>query len=377
MSEQNSGEKTEQPTQKKRDDAHKKGQTASSRELNSISGLIVLVLILIVIIKYFFAQYQIVFEMICRLIEDNNVGSETIINSLYSVCQMIFIILVPPIVCAGVVSALTQVLQLGKIVIKENFLSFQPQCFNPVNNFKNICSLKNLITLLRQVAEIGIMCLVAIFIIKNNIRDLVSLYDYQIDSILWLFAEILGKIFFSLLGIHFVASIFDLIVQKRSLTKKLMMSLFEVKQEDKNTNGNSEIKNRRKELHREIMQNDNPTITNASLILANPTHIAIVLLYSPKKFKLPIVIAKASGGSAFNIFNLAKKYEIPIIRDKWLARSLFSLAVVGKFVPKSLLPDVAAMISKNIDLLPKVAQEIAEVAAVQASQAGGDQQLKV
>ena len=377
MSEQNSGEKTEQPTQKKREDAHKKGQTASSKELNGISGLIVLIIILIVAIKYFFVQYQEVFELVCRLIEDDNVVSETIVNSLHTVCQMIFIILIPPIVCAGVVSGLTQALQLGKVVLKENFLSFNPQCFNPVDNFKNICSIKNLITLFRQVAEISIMCLVAIFIVKNNIRELVYLYSYQIDGILWLFAAILGKLFFSLLGIHLVASLFDLVIQKRSLTKKLMMSLFELKQEDKNTNGNPEIKSRRQEIHREIMQDDNPTITNASLVLANPTHIATVLLYSPKRFKLPIVVAKASGNSAFNIFNLAKKYEIPIIREKWLARSLFSLAVVGKFVPKSLLPDVAAVISKNLDLLPKIAQEMAEVAAINVPQTGGEQQIKV
>jgi len=377
MSEQSSGEKTEQPTHKKREDAHKKGQTASSKELTCISGLITLVIILIIAIKNFFVQYQGLFVAICRLIEENDLETAQIINSLKTAFYVILLVIIPPVICAGVVSALTQALQLGKIILKENFLSFNPQCFNPIDNFKNICSIKNFITLLRQVAEITVMCLVAVFIVKSNIKELIYISNYPIDSILWLFATILGKLFFSLLGIHFIASIFDLVIQKRNLTKKLMMSLSELKQEDKNTNGSPEIKGRRQEIHREIMQDDDSSITNASLILANPTHIAIVLLYSPKRFKLPIVLAKASGNSAFNIFNMAKRCEIPIIRDKWLARSLFSLAIVGKFVPKSLLPDVAMVISRNLDLLPKVAQEIAEVAAINAGQTVGERQIKI
>ena len=84
-------------------------------------------------------------------------------------------------------------------------------------------------------------------------------------------------------------------------------------------------------MHREILEDDSvsETVSSSTLVLANPTHIAIVILYQPKKWKLPIVVVKAKDYNAQKVFGFAKKFEVPIIRDIWLARSLYKLLKLG------------------------------------------------
>lgn len=365
MSGDNNSEKTEQPTPKKRRDAQKKGQIATSKELNKIFALIALILLVGGNISLSFYKFTNLFESIDRDVLNSNLTLANLYNTLTSGGYYIVEVLLFPILTAGCIAAITQIVQAGGITLKEEFLAFKPESFNPVNNFRNLLSFKSFATFIRQITEITIMIIITIIIVKHNLYQFLNLPNYSIISILWFFMIILIKIFTILLGIHLTSSILDLIIEKRNLTKQLMMTHSEVKQEHKNSNGDPEIKKRRQELHRELLDDEGEmTISNSTLVLANPTHIAIVLLYRPKRFKLPIVVAKASGSKAQNIFIIAKRHKIPIIRDIWLARSLYKLGIVGRYVPSSMLSSVADVISHNLHLLPKTALEIAEVNTV-------------
>lgn len=99
------------------------------------------------------------------------------------------------------------------------------------------------------------------------------------------------------------------------------------------------------------------------MVLANPTHIAIVIWYSPQKYPLPIVMYKACGRQAQQIFTIAKRCNVPIIRDKWLARQLFQHCELGKYVQKRFLAMVAEVFNKNMHLMPKLMAEIISLRA--------------
>ena len=164
-----------------------------------------------------------------------------------------------------------------------------------------------------------------------------------------------------LLGIYFVFAVLDLVVEKHSTYKQLMMSMDEIKRENKESDGDPEIKSKRKELHRELLEEDNEAFTtykDSMLVLANPTHIAIVLIYMPHKWRLPMMVYKAKAYEAQQIFQMAKRHKIPIIRDKWVARQMYEIAEINQAIPQSMTKHIAELIAKNLHLRPKIAEDI-------------------
>ncbi len=359
---ESTGTKTEQPTPKKREDAKKEGNVAHSAELNKVFALTILLILFIASfnsdLNYFASFSRNIFQDILT----DNLSLSTIRGNIGAGFMYIAKVLIAPAIIAGCVAYLVNVIQIGGITLAETPFKFDLNKFNPVNNFKSIFSFKNFVKFIRQLIEIIIMTAVTWFIVKKSLSSLVQIPYYDLSTILWFLATTLIKIFLVSLLINLVASVIDFIMEKFNTTKQLMMTPSEIKQENKNTQGDAEIKKRRQEIHREIVGDDGElTISNSTMVLANPTHIAIVLLYRPKRFKLPIIVAKASGSKAQNIFTIAKKHNILIVRDIWLARSLFKIAIVGKYVPSSMLAPVADLISKNLHLLPKTATELAEM----------------
>ena len=163
-----------------------------------------------------------------------------------------------------------------------------------------------------------------------------------------------------LLALFFLFGVVDLVLEKKSVMDQLMMTIDEVKREYKESEGDQEVKHQRKELHREMMEEEPNHGANSSFVVANPTHIAIVVTYKPLKWKIPIVLAKEKGEKAQEVFNYAKKRNIPIFRDVWLARQLYDIAKPKEFVPRTLLLAIAELVSKNIDLLPQIALDLIE-----------------
>lgn len=356
MSDQNTGEKTEQPTQKRLEDARQKGQVAQSKDLTMFSSFITIMCYFSInfhgILNDIFRVYNLTFSEISNKNAINlsfSAPKELVFNVMI-VGYKIFVI---PIILAAIVSAFVCVSQLGGFAILKESLKIDIERLNPAANAKNIFSMKNFKKLVKDIFEIIVMAVVAYLISVNDLRDLINSTYYGFGGISLLFAKIIVKTVFSLLMVYLVFAIIDFINQKRDHIKQLMMSMEDIKNEMKNTEGDPHIKGRRRELHREIIEEDSiaNTVKNATLILTNPTHIAIVIYFDTEKVKLPVVLIKAKGSMAAFIRRTAAKHEIPMIRDVWLARKLYALAVIGKYVPSTLIGPVADVIGKNMHLI--------------------------
>ncbi|MFN8770723.1 MAG: flagellar biosynthesis protein FlhB [Neisseriaceae bacterium] len=358
MAEESGGEKTEQPTPKKLRDAREKGQVAQSKEMTSLSSAIILIAGIVMfsshLFKGFFDSYAVGLSLI-----NTNIGFSKIIGVAFEVLKSTMGFALVLIIIASFVSLLVNLIQIRGIVLNKEFLKFDMNRLNPVTNFKNIYGLKNFLKFIRIIFEATIITITLIVIIKGELSNMLKLYQYTISNILLYIVLLLAKILGAVFIIMVVFAIIDYILEARNLNKQLMMSLSEIKQEYKNTEGDPEVKQRRKELHRELLEDDVESgVANSTMVLANPTHLAIVLIYHPQQFKLPIVIIKAKGEQAQKIFGYARKHNVLIFRDVWLTRQLYALAEVGKFIPQSLFAHVADAIGKNLHVLPKLAQEI-------------------
>jgi type III secretion protein U len=360
MAEQDSGEKTEQPTDKKQKDAKEKGQTAQSKELTAIAAIIVIALA-------FGSNYQYNLRTLANsaiaVFSDFYTSQDSqysVITALYHVLSVGVKIFLFPIVLAAVISFFVSVGQIGGIVLNKEGLKFDIAKLNPIENFKNTFSKKNFVKFVRQFFEIFIMVVVAYVMCKYAIVYILMFPYVPLPRIVSLMSLFLFKLFAVLFGIHIVFSIIDYVLEKINLKKQLMMSMHDIKEEQKETDGNPEIKQKRRELHRELLQDEEAFggFIGSGILFANPTHIAVFVIFIPGKLKLPAIVLMETDEKALSLIKLAEKLKIPVIRDVWLARKLYEIGKINSYVPASILSFVADAFGKNMKLLPGVVNAI-------------------
>ncbi|MES2615811.1 MAG: EscU/YscU/HrcU family type III secretion system export apparatus switch protein [Bdellovibrionota bacterium] len=357
-----SQEKTEQPTRKRLEDARKEGQTVKSKELTSFFSLISLFTYFIFMYTSIVSDFTEIYNIVFKSIHENFLFSDGF-QKLNIVSKSLFVfafkILIFPVIIASVVSGFVAMVQVGGIILTPKAMEIKFDKFNIVSNAKNIFSMQSLKKFVKDMFQLTIMVLVAYYLIKQNISNILNSGNYNLSVIAGVFFKILSELFLYLLLIYLVFAIIDYVIERISFMKKMMMSIEEVRKESKDTEVSQQVKQRQREIHQEMMEEEsmNMSVKNSTMVITNPTHIAIVILYDPEKIKLPAVILKAQNNTAQLVKKLAKKHGILVVRDVWLARQLFALAEVKKYVPSSLVAPVADLIGRNLHLLPKALQE--------------------
>jgi type III secretion protein U len=123
------------------------------------------------------------------------------------------------------------------------------------------------------------------------------------------------------------------------------MSKDEVKQEYKTMEGDPHIKGQRKQLHQEMMQNDAvSSARNATVLVTNPTHLAIALRYEEEKTPLPMILAKGEGALAEKMIEAAREAGVPVMQNIPLAHALFEQGRADQYIPSDLIEPVAAVL---------------------------------
>ncbi|EPJ23103.1 flhB HrpN YscU SpaS family protein [Chlamydia psittaci 03DC29] len=229
---------------------------------------------------------------------------------------------------------------VGFLVVGPTFSTevFKPDLkkFNPIENLKQKFKVKTLIELLKSILKIFGAALILYVTLKNRVPLIVETAGVSPIVIAVIFKEILYKAVTSI-GIFFlVVAVLDLVYQRKNFAKELKMEKFEVKQEFKDTEGNPEIKGRRRQIAQEIAYEDTSSqIKHASAVVSNPKDIAVAIGYMPEKYKAPWIIAMGINLRAKRIITEAEKYGIPIMRNVPLAHQLWDEGKELKFIPES------------------------------------------
>ena len=144
-----------------------------------------------------------------------------------------------------------------------------------------------------------------------------------------------------------VASLFALLdyaSAHRGWLKKLRMSAFEMKREVKESDGDPQVRGRRRSLHRALLRSGVSRIRDASFVIANPTHVAVALEYRPPEIAVPRLLARGSDASALELRRLAAEAEIPVLENPPLARAIFARARIGEEIPGEFYVAVAEIV---------------------------------
>lgn len=345
------GEKTEEPTSKKLDDARKKGQVALSRELamaGTLFALFIMVRFLADFIGTVFENtFQYAYGYIPELIKlyDGQLQYTTfrmIINHIL----IVVVLTAGPFFIAGiVVSLLCDYLQIGFKVTPEP-LKPKFDKLNPINGFKKIFSVRALFELGKSLLKLVLIIAVIYTYFKGLDFSLYILYDMPLTQAIGLMGSTVVNLGIRISAVYLIIAIIDIIYQKRKHHKDMMMTKQEVKDEYKNMEGDPQIKGKQRQRMREAAQRRMmQELPKADVVITNPTHYAVAILYEADKYEAPRVIAKGSDYLAQKIKEIAKENDVEIVENKPLARMLYANVEIGEFVPPELYKAVAEVLA--------------------------------
>lgn len=341
-------EKTEPATPKRRQDARKKGQVFQSREITSalviVAGFLAVNILampslgkMMALIKYLLYTYS---------GANDDVFNVVGIRNLFTyVLQQAISIIVPIILLIFVVSLASTYLQVGFVFTTEP-LAFKFERLNPVEGFKRIFSKRALVELAKSIAKVAVLFYIMYSFLASQYKGIPMLLDMSVQDILKYALNILLGITIRIGIVLIVLGALDYFFQWREYETSLKMSKEDIKEEFKETEGNPQIKAEIRRKQRQVsMRRMMQDLKKADVVITNPTHLAVALMYDSNVNDAPVVIAKGQDMIALRIKEEAKKLTIPIVENKPLAQALYRSTEIGDMIPPELYQAVAEVLA--------------------------------
>lgn len=345
------GEKTEEPTTKKLDDARKEGQVAKSKEVASSVTLFFLFILLKVWIGVLSEQLLELFNMIYSKFPEltklygGKIESKDFAYLVQNSLLRVLIIILPFLLMGFVIAF---VADLAQVKWKPTTKPLQPKFskLNPVSGVKKLFNVQALVELIKSILKLGIMAFIIYSELSKQWKNLFLLYDIPLIQAIELAGNILINIGLKISAIFLIIAAADFMFQKWKFKRDMRMTKQEVKEEYKMSEGDPQIKgkirSKMQEASRRRMMQDLP---KADVVITNPTHYAVAVVYDKDIADAPIVVAKGADYLAAKIKEEAKKNNIYIMENKPLARSLYANVEIGQQVPSELYVAVAEVLA--------------------------------
>ena len=337
-------EKTEKASPKKLRDARKKGQVAKSQDLPSAFTFIASIWITLALISFIYDRVSAFLIKVFSVITKSD--AELYIPALfYEAFMLIFICSIPVMVLVTLIGMAVTFLSVGPTFAPEVF-KFDIKKFDPIQNLKAKFKLKTLFELAKSIFKISVAAYLIYGVVYNSIPTLVQTVNQEIEGALWVYYNFLMEVVIKV-GVFFIGvAVIDFVFQRRNFLNEMKMEKFEVKQEYKNTEGDPQIKGKRKQIAQEIAYQSGPAagLKQAQAVVANPTHLAIAIGYEKSLDPAPFIVAMAEGILAERTIAIAEKMEIPVVRNIPLAHALWEHGELYDFIPEETYEPVAEIL---------------------------------
>ncbi|CAK0770674.1 Yop proteins translocation protein U [Gammaproteobacteria bacterium] len=336
------GEKTEQPTSKRLREAREKGNVIHSKEVSSAALTVAMLWYLLVSMANLVEQMK---QLILLPASFTAVPfHQALAEVLEGLTWSAVLILMPLLGVALVVSILGNFLQTGPLLALE---SIKPDLkkLNPIEGLKKIFSKKNLIEILKSMIKIFFIGWIVYLVVIEGLDELLKSPLCGMNCLIGIMGAQLRRLVVDTAPVFLVIAAVDYFLQRRMFMKDMMMSKDEVKREYKEMEGDPQIKGKRRQLSQELLTSDTLQNTRkATVLVTNPRHIAVALLYESEKTPLPMVLAKGENLIAKRMIEIAREEGIPVMENVPLAHALLENGLINQYIPSDLIEPVAEVL---------------------------------
>ena len=346
MAESESGQdKTEDPTEKRKKDSREKGEIARSKELNTLAIMLAGASALLIfggaLAQDMMELMRMNFTLSREVILDQRSMGTFLLHS-----GQIALLSIQPVMITLLLAAILGPISLGGWLFAAGSLAPKFSRMNPGAGLKRMFSAKALVELLKALAKFFIVLFVALAVLKSDIDDLMRIAHEPLDMAIIHSLQVVGwSTLWMACGLIIIAAV-DVPVQLWESHKKLLMTKQEVRDEHKDQEGKPEVKQRIRQLQREMSQRRMmAAIPEADVVITNPTHYAVALKYDPDKGGAPMLIAKGSDFLALKIREIAVANEVLLLESPALARSIYYSTELEQEIPGGLYLAVAQVLA--------------------------------
>jgi flagellar biosynthetic protein FlhB len=337
--------KTEEPTSKRLSDARKKGQTPKSAELVPAVSLAIFAMLGTTLGGYIFRKGLIFIQRSLSL----SYKTEITIRNLRVLFLKNFLdallVVAPFALISMLLGIVLNIVQAGFLLTGEP-LKPDLNRINPISGIKNLFSKKSLFNLIKNILKLILVAYLAYKNISESYKQILSSGNIGTEKLFTFFGAFIKSLVTDIVVAMLILAVVDYVFQKREYKKNLRMTKQEVKEEFKEMEGDPQIKSVRRQKQRQLsisrMMANVPTST---VVVTNPTHIAVALRYESNRDQAPLVVAKGADLLANKIKEIAKENKVPIIENVELARTMYKDVEVGEYIPYELYQAVAEILA--------------------------------
>ncbi|MFD1093048.1 EscU/YscU/HrcU family type III secretion system export apparatus switch protein [Providencia vermicola] len=331
-------EKTEKPTDKKIKDSAKKGQSYKSKD--SVAAIVLVV-------------SAFVFEGITNLndlailtkkilISPANIHIDTLLWEFFTIfIRVLLPVLLACFLAGTLISLLQSRFRLATEAVKIDFTKL-----NPIAGFKKIFSLNSLKELVKAFLYLIVFAISAGVFFYFWRHEIFMLYRTVLDGMIQQWVNLSTTFIVVFLAVALLIIVIDMITEFFLFIKNLKMEKQEVKKEYKDNEGDPHIKSARRSIHQELLSEEvKSNVRNSTFVMANPTHIALLIYYDPDIAPLPFLFSKSRGLQAKAIIKYAEKQGVPVVRDIPLARKIWRNYKKDRFIDETGLEEIMNIVS--------------------------------
>jgi type III secretion protein U len=357
-------EKSHKPTPRRLREARKRGEVARSRELSSLASFIALWICLWLGAGDFWKRLARIIDH-AAMATDPVVGVQPWQSEAQSILLDALWVILPLLGVSVVFSVLVGGLQTRGMISMEP-VSPKFERINPGQGLRNLFTVRQLLELGKMLVKAVLLLGLLAYFICVSLGTIVTAVYTPVADVLRMGSVLVWRLMGWAAVIYAVTAVLDYAHQFYEFMKKQKMSIEELRRDSQETDGNPHIKNRRRSLGREMIFSGPPgRMAPASVVVVNPTHVAVALYYKAGKTPLPRVVAKGVDAMALRIRAQAERDGVPVLEDRELARRLFREVAVDHYIKEELIDAVAAVF-RWVRLAEKSRQTSVELAVAEA-----------
>lgn len=344
MGREQSQDKTEQPTGKKLADARQKGNVAQSREIPSVLILSGSIGVIFFAGSWMFGRMTEMMRIMYQRAGTLSMETETMHTLFWEIFLSCVVVLTPLMLVVMTAGVVGNIAQFGFLFTGEK-LAPNLAKLNPISGLKKLVSLRSLVELAKSIIKLGIIGGVAFIVLNRYVDQIPGLMQLSVGQILKFIGQVSFQMCLYTCMVLFLMAVLDFAYTKWQHQQDLKMTKQEVKDEYKQREGDPSVKARIRSVQREMARRRMmEAVPEATVVITNPTHLAIALKYEDG-MPAPKVVAKGAGFVAQTIKSIAAEGDVPTVENKPLARTLFRSTEIGDFIPADLYRAVAEILA--------------------------------